>query len=840
MNTLRKLLLTLAIVLAPPLGAIASAADDTSAKIVQPFIENHCMDCHDASTARAGFRIDLLTDDFTAGNNAGQWKEVMDKINAGEMPPKKKARPDAKEAFAVASWVAQKLDETTKAAQGAGGRVPMRRMNRVEYANTVRDLFSLDENFARRVEKELPTDGKVGGFDRGASGLFMDDGQLDRYMAVADMVLNEAVFNEPPKVQTLTWDPAQTKFVHGINVAYKDASGKVMEDNPTPGFVATLAEPLSMIPIDSFGERNPKERRFVPHGVFPWTVKGDGIEYLSGGSNYRRPNLRSGFYAWDWGRQGVSADGWYRLRIKAGAFAGRGKEAQKEVRLVVEYCFGSPLEVVKSAVIDAPLDAPKEYEFLMYLQAGPPGFNRQLTMGWDNGDKNVVIVNPDYDPVQYKPGGIGQAIIRAKAEKKPAEEIEALKKQLEEAFATALENRKTFEGPYFVWDPKLDIADRPRIWLGQAEWEGPARRLAAGGPQVAALRGRRPRGPGGISARDLREVPAEGLPPRGDAAGAGSRGEVDPDDDGGPQTFARAGRARGGEKRALLAEVPLSRQRSDARAGHVRFVRRPAASGWLGTRQPPLVSALEHRAGRGALPPGRAGQAARTRRAARAGQADDRRPEGVGIRPQLRGPMAQRAQLRQRQSAEPRRSTKIYDDALRDSSKREPLEFCHEVLAHDLPITDFLESDFLVVNERLARHYGLEGVEGDDFRRVPAPADDRRGGILGMSGILTYLADGTRTLPVRRAAWVLDTLWNQPVPPPPPNAGDLPAHQGQEAPHRPRAPRRASPLRELRELPRAGRPLWHGPGKLRRHRHVARPPERRRDARRQKRSPDWT
>jgi hypothetical protein len=117
---------------------------------------------------------------------------------------------------------------------------------------------------------------------------------------------------------------------------------------------------------------------------------------------------------------------------------------------------------------------------------------------------------------------------------------------------------------------------------------------------------------------------------------------------------------------------------------------------------------------------------------------------------------------------------KSYDNALRDSSKREPLEFCNEVLQKDLPITVFLDSDFLVINERLAKHYDIEGVEGDDFRRVPAPADGRRGGVLGMSGILTYLADGTRTLPVRRATWVLDTLWNQPVPPPPPNAGDLP------------------------------------------------------------------
>src|ERR1700689_672551 len=160
------------------------------------FIQAHCMDCHDADSARAGFRIDLLTDDFTAGNNAGLWNEVMNKINSGQMPPKKKPRPDAKEAFAVATWVAGRLHETELAAQGAGGRVPMRRMNRVEYANSVRDLFLLDENFARRIEKELPADGKVGGFDRGAASLFMDEGQLDKYMAVADMLLEEAVFTD--------------------------------------------------------------------------------------------------------------------------------------------------------------------------------------------------------------------------------------------------------------------------------------------------------------------------------------------------------------------------------------------------------------------------------------------------------------------------------------------------------------------------------------------------------------------------------------------------------------------------------------------------------------------
>ncbi|MGZ0174118.1 MAG: DUF1587 domain-containing protein, partial [Planctomycetales bacterium] len=159
--------------------------------------------------------------------------------------------PDAKQAFAVASWVAQRLEETTRAAQGAGGRVPMRRLNRVEYANSVRDLFLLDEQFARRVEKELPADGKVGGFDRGAAGLFMDESQLGQYMAVADLVLNEAVFHEQPEVQKLTYDGPTQRYVHGLQTAYKDEAGEYIETS-VPSVITGLKEPLAWIPQPNF------------------------------------------------------------------------------------------------------------------------------------------------------------------------------------------------------------------------------------------------------------------------------------------------------------------------------------------------------------------------------------------------------------------------------------------------------------------------------------------------------------------------------------------------------------------------------------------------------------
>ena len=124
------------------------------------------------------------------------------------------------------------------------------------------------------------------------------------------------------------------------------------------------------------------------------------------------------------------------------------------------------------------------------------------------------------------------------------------------------------------------------------------------------------------------------------------------------------------------------------------------------------------------------------------------------------------------------RQYKDYDDALRDAGLREPYEFFHELLRADLPVLNLLDSEFLVINERLAKHYRINGVKGMEFRRVPVKADQYRGGILGMAGLLTYLSDGSRTLPVRRGAYVLDVLWNTPAALPPPNAGDLPIIKG--------------------------------------------------------------
>src|SRR5262249_23584670 len=101
-------------------------------EVARPFIEKHCMRCHGAAKAKAGFRIDLLGADFAKANVAEHWKEVLDRIQAGEMPPRGSPRPDAKQAAAFVNWVNAQLREVDRAARNAGGRIPMRRLNRDE------------------------------------------------------------------------------------------------------------------------------------------------------------------------------------------------------------------------------------------------------------------------------------------------------------------------------------------------------------------------------------------------------------------------------------------------------------------------------------------------------------------------------------------------------------------------------------------------------------------------------------------------------------------------------------------------------------------------------------
>lgn len=114
-----------------------------------------------------------------------------------------------------------------------------------------------------------------------------------------------------------------------------------------------------------------------------------------------------------------------------------------------------------------------------------------------------------------------------------------------------------------------------------------------------------------------------------------------------------------------------------------------------------------------------------------------------------------------------------YDRHLETSMVAESEAYFAEFLRHDLDARQMIRSDFVTINERLARFYGIPDVHGDEFRRVPVPAGVERGGIVTQASILTITSNGTRTSPVKRGTWVLKTLLGTDPGLPVANAGEI-------------------------------------------------------------------
>jgi hypothetical protein len=115
-----------------------------------------------------------------------------------------------------------------------------------------------------------------------------------------------------------------------------------------------------------------------------------------------------------------------------------------------------------------------------------------------------------------------------------------------------------------------------------------------------------------------------------------------------------------------------------------------------------------------------------------------------------------------------------FDEALRHAMRTESELFFAAVVREDRSVLELLDADYTFVNARLARHYGLKGVEGDDFRRVMLTAAGEenaraRGGVLTQAAVLTVTSNPTRTSPVKRGKWVLENILGAPPPDPPPN-----------------------------------------------------------------------
>lgn len=120
-----------------------------------------------------------------------------------------------------------------------------------------------------------------------------------------------------------------------------------------------------------------------------------------------------------------------------------------------------------------------------------------------------------------------------------------------------------------------------------------------------------------------------------------------------------------------------------------------------------------------------------------------------------------------------RRTYPQFDDTLKEAMEQEPVALFEEVLQNNRSVIDFLHADYAMVNQRLAQHYGISDVRGNDFQKVPLKPEDTRGGLLTQAGLLAMNSDGKDSHPLKRGVWLLESILNDPPPPPPPAVPEI-------------------------------------------------------------------
>jgi mono/diheme cytochrome c family protein len=238
------------------LGAVApaSAADEARndpatdpaySQRIRPVVQKYCFGCHGEKTAKSNLRLDTLAADFRTARTAATWKEVSARVaDQGEdaMPPKGKPRPSAEEIKALREWIEARLTAAAAAdaaLQKAEGRAQLRRLNRVEYNNTLRDLLGI----AVDLKPLLPEDDVVAGFDNVGLGLQITRVHHERYLEAAETALNAAIALGPrPKVTTrkLTFRkdgyPPRRTLENDAVVFFTSASAELQQSRvPTSG-----------------------------------------------------------------------------------------------------------------------------------------------------------------------------------------------------------------------------------------------------------------------------------------------------------------------------------------------------------------------------------------------------------------------------------------------------------------------------------------------------------------------------------------------------------------------------------------------------------------------------
>lgn len=619
-------------------------------KNISTFLEAHCNKCHNEKKHKGDLRLDNLVIDFTSPKIMGHWEESMNRINSGDMPPEKEPRPKPEDINTVADWIAGQLREGEAARQAMGAdRVAFLKLTRDEYANTIRDLLGV--TFDPKGATGLPEDPDWKGFERIGSVLTLSPAHVEKYLAAAEMVLDEALSLRPePKRDNLVWT--------AWDMRWKD-----------------------------------HKKEYEARGI----------------ADQVRIDIVPNNYTTDTWPLEVKTTGDYILRVKV---SGLRPEAGRAPRLKVY------LSNVDKTLIEQDVDTAEDKPILI--------------------EKRVHLIAGKY-PVRL-------------INSVPGPNPEGRRSR-----HSGTPNAFTTTRSRVPWQLKLTDDDfkaiQPTLIVDRVEWDGP---IVDSWPTAAHQKI--------FASKDAREIVSKF------AERAWRRPVQSAEVDRLVKLVEKAqslGENFEGSVKTALVAVLSSKSFIYLEEGNTK---KPSPT----LSDDELVSRLSFFLW-STMPDERLLTLARSHTL--------KQNLAAEVKRMLADPKAKAfAESFPRQWLQLRKvgmfpPDKIlypdYDDNLEHSMVAETLAFFGEVLHRNGSLREFLDSDWAMLNERLATHYGIEGVRGDQLQRISLKPDAHRGGLLTQGSVLSLTSDGTRHRPVHRGVWLLDAIIGRPAPPPPANVPAL-------------------------------------------------------------------
>lgn len=688
---------------------------------IRPLLQKACVDCHGEETMEGNLRIDTLSPDLTTGNDVSWWVEVQAVLANGEMPPPDTTELKESERTRLVEWLSNEIQIASTVRRSTLGSSSFRRLTRYEYNYALQDLLGLPLNFA----KDLPPEPHSGdGFQNSSEMLHMSVAQLETYRQLARKALRKAI-KQGERPLAIQWQitmkeaadrefAEQEKQLNEVRSKFKDDPEALERE------VGKLRSSFQKAHRRTFYRSLTTGRTAEAQ----WNYRGARYAFAPGKTIGQVPpsfdhvavipSGRNQYLNVELGDQ-IPDEGVMRVKVRASRTSA---DTNHIPSLQLHFGFQASNEgkaVVRVSDQDTPIaakaDAPEIYQWDVRLSEIYPrnSFKGSSRMGGMPSPSEYIRFVNSSVP-QGKHGEIQIDYVEVTA---PVYD-EWPPSSHQQIFFRAVDSNDESSAAKAVLSRFLTKAFRRQPLAGEVE-----RKLylfAAVRPECDSFEDAMLEVLATIlSSPNFLYVVNDSSPVKNDS---GTKAD-----------------------RSVISDTELATRLSLFLWSSVPDdeLLKLAATDQLSS--PDTLTAQVDR------------------------MLADSRSERLANHF-----VHQWLDLQLLDFMQTRRGT---DPALKESMQREPIEYFQHVLRNDASVLDFLHSDYVVVDEQLAHHYGLTDVRGNQFRPVLLSGDHRRGGLLTQSGLLAMNSDGKDSHPLKRGVWLLKSILNDPPPPPPPAVPEI-------------------------------------------------------------------